>query len=136
MEIRLAKIEDFRIFNEMYKYTFYEDNSCELQPMLKEQYVKLVEDECIYFAIQNGKVMGFAQIYAFQDGEAFISLMYIKEKNKGYGTMFYNLIENEIRESGLNRICIHVFDERPERFWERQGFRSVRCTEKIIKELK
>ncbi len=134
MEIRLAERNEFEVFNEMYVNFFVDGEKGHRQaPVTPEAYDELLEYECIYFAVQDGNILGFATVYAFEDEGVQISLFYMKEKNKGYGVQFLKLMEKEVRDSGFKRIFVHVFDERPERFWQRQGYMSVNGTEEFEK---
>ena len=136
MEMRKATGNDIGIFNEMYTNFFVsEDYTHKLEPMSEEKYQDLMEYESLYFAILDGQVIGFAILYAFEKLGCKIESLYVKEKSKGYGAEFYRLLEKEIRDSNIDRVYVHVFDERPERFWFRMGFRSVRGTEEFEKKL-
>lgn len=140
MNMRYAKLTDFETFNEMYTQFFSEDGKTHLiSPMKEEDYKNLVENEGIYLAILDGEIIGFATLYAYEDEGCKIDNIYIKDKGKGYGTQFYALLEQEVRDSNIKRIFVHVFeviDDRAERFWWNRGFRSVGSSCELEKMLK
>ena len=140
MDMRKATLADFETFNQMYTQFFSSDGATHLnRPMPEDKYKDLVDGEGIYLAIVDGEVMGFATLFAYEDVGCKIDNMYIKDKCKGYGTQFYALLEQEIRDSDIHRVFVHIFDVfdfRAERFWWRRGFRSVNGTGELEKLLK
>ena len=140
MDMRKATLADFETFNQMYTRFFSNDGTDHLiSPMEENVFRDLVEGEGIYLAILDGEIMGFATLFAYEDEGCKIENMYIKDKCKGYGTQFYALLEQEIRDSNIDRVFVHifeVFDYRSERFWWRRGFRSVEGSGELEKLLK
>ena len=135
VRMRLATADDFEIFNQMYINFFVDDGGRLIDAMQEEKYKDMLEIESIYLATLNEEVIGFATLYAYEGEGCQIDSIFVKEKNKGVGAKFYKLLEKEIRDSNINRIFVHVFDERPEHFWYRMGFRSVNGTEEFDKYL-
>ena len=131
MEMRKATLKDYETFNNMYTIFFARDEGDEshkIAPMAIEKYQDLVNGEGIYLAILNEEVMGFAILFAYEDVGCEIYNMFIKEKCRGYGAQFYNLLEEEIRESNIDRVFVRIYDVvdfRSEKFWWKRGFRSV-----------
>lgn len=133
MELRLATMEDFEVFNAMY-VSFC--NIGDSKPMTKQQYEELIQIEGIYFAVLEGEIIGYAIIYAFEDRTAKITRLYIKKRRQGYGSKFYKLLENEIRNSPVKTVYVWCFWEEAEKFWTQMGFKSVNDTEEFFKKLK
>lgn len=135
MIMRNARLEDYDLFNQMYtRFSITDEKNSRLGNKLPfEKYSNLIELQSIHFAVIDKKVMGFAVIYPYEDGECKIEILCMTEKNKGYGTQFYKIIEKEVKEANMKFIKIYVFDEDAERFWYRMGFESVRGTEEFRK---
>lgn len=136
MKMRLATLEEIETFNEMYT-NFSEVNNGEykLEPMRKERYEKFVKQESIYFAVLEGKVIGYAMLEAYDDGTAQIKQFFIKEKRKGYGKQFYKLVEEEFIKYNINIIYMMILWYEAECFWKKMGFKSVRGSEEFYKKL-
>ena len=132
MELRLATMEDFELFNSMYT-RFVEDT--ELEPMSKEMQRGYLDIEAIYFAVEQDVVVGYAIAFAYHDKTAAISQFYVTEKRKGYGRKFYKLLEIEIRECNMESVSLYCLWEEAERFWTKMGYKSVNGTEKFSKKL-
>ncbi len=133
--IREAQRKDFDLFNYFYVRFSSDDEKIRLNPMEEERYEYLLERGNIFFFEVDGEAIGYALVNAYDDAKAEIIHFYITDKNKGYGTRFYHMVEKEIRSAGINKITIHVFWEEAERFWKRKGFKSVRGTEEYQKVL-
>ena len=140
MKMRLATMEDRAIFDDMYTNFFVDDKSShKIAALSEERYQQLVDGEAIYLAIIDGKVMGFATLFAYENEGCEIESLYIKEKSRGYGTQFYNLLEKEIRDSNIKRVFVRIFDVvdcRAENFFWRRGFCSVKGSGELEKLLK
>lgn len=140
MKMRYAELADFETFNQMYTRFFSDDGTTHLIPPMEEElYKDLVEGKGIYLAILDDEIMGFATLIAYEGEGCKIEHMYIKDKCKGYGTQFYALLEQEIRDSNIDRVFVHVFDVidfRAENFWWKRGFRSVERSGELEKLLK
>ena len=135
---RNAVKEDFEIFNEIYtKTTFLGWSHFEITPKTFDEFLSLVQNEEIIFLELDEKIIGYAMIKAYDDGECIIKNIYILEsyQGKSYGWKLVSYIERLARECGITKMSLTSETHVTDRVWEKMGYRSVNNTDKYVKML-
>lgn len=113
--IRKAREEDIRPINELHRKVVNEINAvfypaeavqewlCEIS---EENTKKQFENSTWVIAKIAGKVIGFGQ-YSVADGEVYQINVAPDYLNRGVGKSIYNYIENDFRDSKVEKICLN-----------------------------
>lgn len=139
MKIRVAKLTkgDFKAFYEMhvlFRYAEYNPaDELEREPVIKDydDFMEYVQKEWIYFAVQDGEVIGYAIITAFEDMSVKIEELYVSRKHQreGYGKKFVKKFIEFLKENDMKRVEVFSATIATDNFWSECNFRSVNGTE-------
>lgn len=139
MKIRMAKLTkgDYRAFNQMhilFRYAeFNPADELEREPVIKdyEDYFEYVQNEWLYFAVQDGEEIGYVIITAFDDKSVKIEEIYVNRKyqREGYGKKFVKKFVEFLKENDMKRVEAISATMVTDKFWADCNFRSVNGSE-------
>mgnify|MGYP004635121951 CR=1 FL=1 len=141
IKFRNAEIKDFEEFNKIYvKTIFLGENWQSIFPNKPKEYkefVQLVKNEEIIIMLFSEKIIGYAIVKAYDDGECIIKDIYILKEfqNRGFGRKFVNFIEKDAKKIGMKFISLMSVTMQTDRVWERLGYCSKNLSEEYIKYL-
>ena len=139
-KIRLAKKEDCKsiakvkhdVWNSTYR-GIYSDELIDTFDLDEHaaSFLKLIEDEDInlYVLDCNGKIVGYMSVgkprYQFEDYEAEIGLLYVKEEYQamGLGKKLFQKGYKDLKHQGYKKFFIscNKYNERAQKFYEHMG---------------
>lgn len=146
MKIRRAEVTrgDYETFKKMHlDFRYAEVNETEERvrnTVIKnyEDYYEYAEKEWIYFAVKDGKVIGYVIITAYDDMGVKLEEIYITKafQRKGHGKKFVKKIIEFLKENGMKQVELFSATMATDNFWAECKFKSVRDSEMFIYEIK
>lgn len=146
MKIRRAEVTrgDYESFNKMHlEFRYAEMNVSEelaRKPVIKnyEDYFEYATREWIYFAEEEGKIIGYVIITAYDDMGVKFEEIFIdrKQQRKGYGKKFVKKMIKFLKEAGMKKIEVFSATMATDAFWAECNFRSVNGSELFVYEIK
>lgn len=136
MKIRRADVTrgDFKTFGEMLVWFRYAEHNPgdeqEKETVIKDydDYYEYVQNKCIYFAVHNGKEIGYVIISAFDDKCIKIEEIYVSRnyQRDGYGNKFIKKFVEFLKEAEKERIEARSTTLETDKFWKECNFKPIK----------
>ncbi len=127
MEIRLGTNEDYDLFLELYTQFFEGEFLIE-----KDEFEKMLLFYEFYFATVDGAIIGYAMIDARRNFDIEICHFFVKYPKLGYGSMFYKILEEKIREKKISKIFLYAYWPVAQYFWTKMGYQLVSKSDEMF----
>lgn len=130
LNFRIAELEDYDEFNELYKNANYLGGPETLKKDFKKsKYQELVGGNIFIAEKGDDKFFGYAVLYGISDEVCKIGEMYVKEQRNGYGKEFFDYLREVIKNNGFSKIVLMSFSMETDKVWKKYGFESINFTD-------
>ena len=94
-------------------------------PTTSQDYFTLIQNgNIVFFMFDNNNVdYGFAVIKYLSPTTVLIGDFSVYTHLNGYGTIFYNLLEQDFKKKGITMVNLSPWGDGAKAFWEKKGFK-------------